>query len=70
MNGFGSSMDVSVQVEALNGHALQADEMLNIDETGFDLCNNAKTMRVIIRYKNYATISLLVSNFCSQNYKV
>ena len=37
-----SSMDVSVQVEALNGHALQADEMLNIDKTGFDLCNNAK----------------------------
>ena len=63
-------MDVCVQEEALNSHALQADEMLNIDETGFDLSNNVKTMRVIIRYKNYATISLLVSNFSSQNFKV
>ena len=42
---------VMVQVEGLNGHKLLPDEMLNIDETGFDLSNNVKTMRVIIRYE-------------------
>ena len=28
---------------------LRGDEMLNIDETGFDLVNNMKTMRVIVK---------------------
>ena len=40
-----------VQVEGLNGHKLLPDEILNIDEISFDLCNNVKTMRVIIRYE-------------------
>ena len=40
---------ISQQVETLNGHQLQPDEILNIDETGFDLCNCVKTMRVIIK---------------------
>ena len=37
-------------MEALNGHPLRSDEILNIDETGFDLTNCVKPMRVIIRY--------------------
>ena len=28
---------------------VRGDEMLNIDETGFDLVNNMKTMRVIVK---------------------
>ena len=40
---------ISQQVETLNGHKLWPDEILNIDETGFDLCNCVKTMRVIIK---------------------
>jgi len=39
-----------VQVERLNEHALRpADEILNIDEMGFDLVNNLKTMRVVVK---------------------
>ena len=36
-------------VEGMNGHKLLPNEMLNLDETGFDLSNCSKTMRVIIR---------------------
>ena len=35
--------NVVTEVEKANGHALLPDEMLNIDETGFDLANCSKT---------------------------
>ena len=41
--------NVVTEVEKANGHALLPDEMLNIDETGFDLENCSKTQRVVIK---------------------
>ena len=40
-------------VEAMNGHKLLPGEILNLDETGFDLSNCTKTMRVIIKTTKY-----------------
>ena len=40
------------KVEKANGHKLRGDEILNIDETGFDLSNCSKTLRVVIKPRN------------------
>ena len=37
----------------MNGHKLLPNEILNLDETGFDLSNCTKTMRVIIKTTKY-----------------
>ena len=50
---FETLKDVIDFVERENGHALQGYEIMNIDETGFDLCNCTKTQRVIIRTTKY-----------------
>ena len=50
---FKTLKDVIDFVERENGHALQGNEIMNIDETGFDLCNCTKTQRVIIRTSKY-----------------
>ena len=50
---FETLKDVIQLVERENGHALQGNEIMNIDETGFDLCNCTKTQRVIIRTSKY-----------------
>ena len=41
------------KVEKANGHKLRGDEILNIDETGFDLSNYSKTLRVVIKTTKY-----------------
>ena len=41
------------KVEEANGHPIRPDEILNIDETGFDLSNCSKTQRVIIKSFKY-----------------
>ena len=41
------------KVEKANGHKLRGDEILNIDETGFDLSNCSKTLRVVIKTTKY-----------------
>ena len=40
-------------VEGMNGHKLLPNEILNLDETGFDLSNCTKTMRIIIKTTKY-----------------
>ena len=50
---FETLKDVIDFVERENGHALKGNEIMNIDETGFDLCNCTKTQRVIIRTTKY-----------------
>lgn len=54
--------DAILEVETLNGHELQPDEILNIDETGFDLANCSRTMRVVVKAEK-----LIGKRWCTSN---